>query len=160
MPAQKKTTTRVLQKFLHKFGPKNTHILPKVLNEFCKSCYTNFTKVFTQMLQKLGHTCCKSCYTNFRKDFTEILHKECIATAVPQVGADVQIATDIEAACAPLARCDAAIAQVGLPLGLIPSKRRDRAAVATVLRFRTFCRRSWGSSSLDEITYVSTMRQP
>ena len=84
------------------------------------------------MLQKLGHTCCKSCYTNFRKDFTEILHKECIATAVPQVGADVQIATDIEAACAPLARCDAAIAQVGLPLGLIPSKRRDRAAVATV----------------------------
>ena len=84
------------------------------------------------MLQKLGHTWYQSFYTIFRKDFTEILHKECIATAVPQVGARVQIATDIEAACAPLARCDAAIAQVGLPLGLIPSKRRDRAAVATV----------------------------
>ena len=115
------------------------------------------------MLQKLGHTWYKSFYTNFRKDFTEILHKECIATAVPQVGARVQIATDIEAACAPLARCDAAIAQVGLPLGLIPSKRRDRAAIATVLRLRTFCRRSWGTIRAAEAEQVqggARIREP
>ena len=124
MPAKKNSYTNFAKVFTQ-FWPKNTQILPKILNKFRKSFYTNLTKVFTQMLQKLGHTWYKSFYTSFRKDFTEILHKECIATAVPQVGARVQIATDIEAACAPLARCDAAIAQVGLPLGLIPSKRRD-----------------------------------
>ena len=40
-----------------------------------------------------------------------------------------------------LARCDAATAQIGLPFGLIPPKRRDRAAVAEVQRQRGCKRR-------------------